>query len=403
VVTYNITGSATNGLDYTNIITTNAVVKIPPGNLSATISIQVIDDFAVESTESIIFTMANVVHATMGTSTHQISILDNDGTVVPVVQFVNSAANYNENSGTVQIGIKLTNPATTATSVKVQVIGSSATAGIDFTTTSPQTITFPANSTTTQFISVNIINDLIIEPSETFVATLSNPTNNAILGTNNTFIGTILDDDLAAGIPTLNFVTSNTTVNENVGTVYIPISILNPNTFSLAFSFSIGGIASNFIDYSIITNSPATVVAGVSNTNIQVNILDDLQVESTEDITLSLVSTSNCLIGTSFSHTIHIKDNDVVPPPPPTGINIVDGAESIKVYPNPIDTKGILKISGISNSSIIELYNVLGSKCATAIIENEINLSNFNLNTGVYFYKIISKSGVVKEGKIVLK
>jgi hypothetical protein len=343
------------------------------------------------------------VHATMINTTHQIDILDNDGTIVPVIQFVNASANYNENAGTVQIGVKLTNPATTATSVTISIIGSSAIAGTDFIATTPQILTFPANSTTTQFISVNIINDLLIEPSETFVATLSNPTNNAILGTNNTFIGTILDDDLAVGTPTLYFVTSSTTVNESVGTIFIPITILNANSFPLGFTFSIGGIASNFIDYSIVTNAPATVVAGVSNTNIQVNILDDLQVESNEDITLSLVATNNCIIGSSFIHTIHIKDNDVVPPPQPTGINIVDGAELIKVFPNPIDSKGILKITGISNPSVIELYNVLGSKCAISQAENEINLSNFNLNAGVYFYKIISKLGVVKEGKIVIK
>ncbi|MFM2225798.1 MAG: hypothetical protein RJA07_2000 [Bacteroidota bacterium] len=401
-VFYNVGGTASNGLDYNNIITTNAVVIFPPGSTSKIIAVQIIDDFLVEPTESITFAISNANNASIGNSNHTINILDNDGASAPTVQFQSSALSWSENIGTVQIGVTITNPSTTATSVDVNIIGSSATFGVDFTALASQTLTFPANSTTTQYISVTIINDLLIEPSETFIATLTNPTNNAIFGVNSSFIGTILDDDINAGTPTLNFNTSSITVSESVGTVYLPITITNSGSLPLAFAYTLGGVATTNIDYIMVTNSPATVVAGVGSTNLQLNIFDDAQVESTEDIIVTLIPTSNCIVGVNSTTTVYITNNDN--PPPPMGINIVNGADAIKIYPNPIDAKGILKIIGIEPAdATIELYNILGSKIIAVAAEKEINLANYNLNNGFYFYKIISKQGLIKEGKILLK
>jgi hypothetical protein len=163
----------------------------------------------------------------------------------------------------------------------------------------------------------------------------------------------------------------------------------------------LGGSATNFLDYTVVTNSPATVVGGVVATNIQVNIIDDITIESAEDITVSLIANTNCTIGTSSMATIHINDNDVLPPPP-TGINIAEGAASIKVYPNPISATDILKIKGLPNESSFELYNMLGVKVMHTTTSGEVNL-NYDLSKGVYFYKLSNQNGLLKEGKILIK
>ncbi|MEN9523857.1 MAG: hypothetical protein RL065_2234, partial [Bacteroidota bacterium] len=403
-VYYNISGTATNALDYSSMTQTNAVAIIPPGATQGSISIQIIDDFLVEATESIHFSFINVVNGSMGAPGYTVNILDNDGITTPTVFFTNPTFSYNENAGVVQIGVSIINPTSMPTSIDVSAVGgSAATLGIDFTALSLQTLTFPANSTTTQYFNVSIINDLIIEPSETFIFTLSNPTNNALIGTNSTFVGTILDDDFTSANPVLNFTLSNFTINENGGTIYLPITISNANVnLPLSFSYVLGGSATNFLDYTVVTNSPATVVGGVASTNIQVNIINDITIESPEDIIVSLIANTNCSIGSSSTATIHITDNDVLPPPPVTGINIVDGAASIKVYPNPISINDVLKIKGLTTETNFELYNMLGVKVMHTATFGDVNL-NADLNKGVYFYKLSNQNGLLKEGKILIK
>ena len=403
-VYYNINGTATNTLDYGSMQQNNAVVMIPPGNLTAFITIQIIDDFLVESTETIHFSFINTVNGNMGAPGYTVNILDNDGITTPTVFFTTPSFSYNENAGAVQVGVSIINPNSTATSIDVSVVGgSAATLGVDFTALANQTLTFPANSTTTQYFNVSIINDLLIEPSETFIFTLSNPTNSALIGTNSTFIGTIIDDDFTSANPILNFSLSNFNINESGGTINLPITISNANVnLPLSFSYVLGGTATNFLDYTVVTNSPATVVGGVTSTNIQVNIIDDITIESAEDITVSLVSNTNCSIGSSSTATIHITDNDVLPPPPVTGINIAEGASAIKVYPNPISATDILKIKGLTNESSFELYNMLGVKVMHTTTSGEVNL-NDDLSKGVYFYKLSNQNGLLKEGKILIK
>ena len=71
-----------------------------------------------------------------------------------------------------------------------------ATAGEDYTARSA-TLHFPANSTTPQTISIPITDDSVDEEEETFTVTLSNASNAALAGGQETLeaTGTIADDD----------------------------------------------------------------------------------------------------------------------------------------------------------------------------------------------------------------
>ena len=64
----------------------------------------------------------------------------------------------------------LSNPvATGAVSVAWSVGTSTATSGSDYTALTPGTLTFPAGSTTAQTISVTVLDDNVVEASETLV------------------------------------------------------------------------------------------------------------------------------------------------------------------------------------------------------------------------------------------
>lgn len=106
----------------------------------------------------------------------------------PEVQFQGFAVTVDENVGTVSIDLTIADGNATATSVEVSIDGSgTATNGMDYTFTSPTTVTFAGGSSANETITIPIIDDMLTEGAETIVLTLSNPTNNATLGAGTTY------------------------------------------------------------------------------------------------------------------------------------------------------------------------------------------------------------------------
>ena len=85
--------------------------------------------------------------------------------------------------------------------------------------------------------------------------------------------------------------------------------------------------------------------------------------------------------------------------------NIGNTVNNVKIYPNP--SRGIFTVqsSVFSNSSTLEVYNVLGENVITETtphVTNTIDLSS--RPNGVYFYRVLYESGeLIGEGKIVIQ
>src|SRR5262249_3981708 len=90
----------------------------------------------------------------------------------PVVSFTDTGASPSEAAGTTQYAVQRAAApyviANLATSVSVTNPGGTATPGVDFTTTFPQTVTIAAGSTS-QTATVSIVNDSLNEGDETIV------------------------------------------------------------------------------------------------------------------------------------------------------------------------------------------------------------------------------------------
>ncbi|GEM_PF-2445812 len=113
-------------------------------------------------------------------------------TAIPTVTFAQAASSVLETAGSLDITLTLSNPINQPVSVQVVSSNGSATAGSDYTAIN-QVITIPAN-TTSQTVSVTILDDNVLEGDETFSLTLSNPVN-ADAGTTLTHTVTILDNE----------------------------------------------------------------------------------------------------------------------------------------------------------------------------------------------------------------
>ncbi len=112
----------------------------------------------------------------------------------PEIALVGTFVDVEETAGTATLTLQYNGYSNAATNVDLQVdAASTATAGLDYTFTSPLTVTFPAFTVpgSTQTVTVPILADALTEGNETIVFNLSNATNGATLG-NATFTVTIL-------------------------------------------------------------------------------------------------------------------------------------------------------------------------------------------------------------------
>jgi hypothetical protein len=144
----------------------------------------------------------------------------------PTVGFATAAATVMENvaGGTATVTVNITNPsATTATTVNVALATTgTATAGTDFTFTSPTTLTWAAGDLTPKTVTVTIIDDAAVEVDETVILNLTNPSTGATLGAS-TYTLTIDDNDAVVVIPTVTV--ASITVNDPV--TFLPTQLGN--------------------------------------------------------------------------------------------------------------------------------------------------------------------------------
>lgn len=113
---------------------------------------------------------------------------------VPIVSFSTSAIAVEENGGSFNVTVNINNANDDATSVEVALLGGTAANGIDFEFSSPQTVTFPAGSTDSQTVTVDLIDNFDEDGELTIEFALQNPDNDAIIGIGDLLV-TISDDD----------------------------------------------------------------------------------------------------------------------------------------------------------------------------------------------------------------
>jgi hypothetical protein len=85
-----------------------------------------------------------------------------------------------------------------------------------------------------------------------------------------------------------------------------------------------------------------------------------------------------------------------------TGIN-EQVAYNVNVYPNP--TTGVLNItltSELTKNSTLEIYDAIGKLIVTEVLSNELNTFNLsNLSNGIYTFKVLNNTNMVKLGKLI--
>ena len=270
---------------------------------SQTLTITLIDDAIVEPVQVVTLALTNAVGFTIGTiSNFTFTLFDNDQ---PTIQFDSAgAADTPENGGPVSVNVQIS-PAADAT-VQVASVGS-ATLDSDFTLSATQFV-FTAAGATSQALTVTLIDDTIVEPTESISLNLVAPSG-AGLGLPTNFTFNILDNE-----PAVRFTISTATVNEGDGTYQLVVyksSTNNTVTGNITLSGTALEGATN--DYTLSATN-FTLDGATTSATITVTINDDPYPEADEAAVFTIANVTAASPGSPSAFTLTIVDND--PPAP---------------------------------------------------------------------------------------
>jgi len=228
----------------------------------------------------------------------------------PMLQLAASAYSVAENAGTVSLTVRRLSDTNAAVTVDYATANGTATAGSDYTATNG-TLTFLAGETN-QTITVPILNDGLVESTETFTVTLSNPTGEgAVLGTPATATVSITEND-AGG---LQFEFGSATfgsyrVGENEGFILLGVVRGDDGDLPVTVDFATSnGSGIGGLDY-VATNGTLSFAAGQRGAVFTVPILNDGLKESSETFSVTLSNPTNQVLGSQKTATVTILDND---------------------------------------------------------------------------------------------
>ena len=268
-VSYTVAGSATAGSDYTAL---SGSVTILAGATTATITVPVLDDALVEGTETVIVTLG-----AMTAGDAQISIGAANAATVNITDTADTAqVTIAATTDGVEPGtngvftVTLSAASSTDTTVSYTVAGS-ATAGSDYTALSGS-VTILAGATTAT-ITVPVLDDALVEGTETVVVTLTSITaGDAQISIGAANAATVNITDTA---DTAQVTIAATTDGVEPGTNGVfTVTLSAASSTDTTVSYTVAGSATAGSDYTALSGS-VTILAGATTATITVPVLDD--------------------------------------------------------------------------------------------------------------------------------
>ena len=272
--------------------------------------------------------------------------LDRDNTIVDDDAATVTIANTTNASEPATNGVMtLTQTAVSSQDTVISyLVSGTAISGSDYTALSG-TVTIPAGATAAT-ISIPVLNDLVVEPSETVTVTLSAVTSGlATLGATLIATNTIADDD-AATVTIANTTNAAEPATNGVMTL-TQTAVSSQNT---VISYTVGGSAASGADYTALSGT-VTILAGATTATISIPVIDDLIVDPGETVIVTLTSVTSGLatLGATLIATNTIGDNDTASFTIAKAVNSANiSAPATLSYTITIDNTGNVPLTGLS-------------------------------------------------------
>ncbi|HEV2814905.1 MAG TPA: Calx-beta domain-containing protein [Solirubrobacteraceae bacterium] len=283
-------GTATAGTDYT---TTNGTLTFSPGELVETINVPVLGNTVEEADETFNVNLSSPTNATIADN-QGVGTIENDDITPSLSVSDASIAEGNADLRNATFTVSLSQPPPGAVTVDWATSNGTATAGSDYNAANG-TVTFAAGETT-KTINVAVRGDTAVEGDETFVVTLTAPTNATIGDATGT--GRILNDDQQPVPPTpeppaprTTIVVGDTAVSEgDAGTRDATFTVALSQAASAPISVDVttaNGTALGGEDYRA-GSGRLTFAPGETSKPVPIPVVGDTRPEADEQFTLRL-------------------------------------------------------------------------------------------------------------------
>ncbi|HEX6834896.1 MAG TPA: Calx-beta domain-containing protein [Rudaea sp.] len=311
--------TASAGSDYT---ATSGTATFAAGATTATFTIPILDDSAVEGDETFSIALSDpspgAVLGAIANAT--VTIVDDDfhGTIEL------SSATYSVGEGDGSLSVTFTRSGGSAGAISATYATSddSASAPADYAATSG-TVNWADGDTAPKTITIPIVDDALVEPSETFSIALSAPAGGATIGAIGTATATIVDNDVApAG--TVAFTIGAVTVNETSGNATVQVARSGGSAGAVSVDFATAnGSAVAGSDYGSTSGTLTWPDGDTTPRTITIPIVADGIPEPAETFDVTLSNASGGTIGSPATVTITIGAQTAAVTTPAPGLGSV--------------------------------------------------------------------------------
>ncbi len=294
----------------------NTIVTIPAGSTSVDIPVSVLGDDIAEPTEDFSGTITldevNGQQVTILTGTATSTVTDDDAYTLTLTGFTVAETN---GSQTQNFRVTMSGAAQEDVLLNFSTTDDTAIDGTDHTAQAGTLVTIAAGNTSVN-IPVEILGDVIAEPTEEYTAeiTLNDVSGQQVTIATATATATITDNDAY----TLTIAGFTITETEGAQTQNMVVTMSGIAQADVDLLFSTGDNSALVgSDYAVQSNVGYTITAGSTSVNIPVEVLGDVISEPTEDftgtITLDEVNGQQITIATgSASNTINDNDANTI-------------------------------------------------------------------------------------------
>lgn len=295
--------SASAGLDYQPV---SAVLNFADGEISKTVPLTLIDDLIAEPAETLSLTLSNPGSGASIGPVASTTITISNAPKIGRASIAPSESTVAENAGSQAVRVRRVLGSEGDLSVVIETSNLAAQAGGDYTATT-QTLNWPDGDNSERVVSVPILDDQLVEPSEDFRVRIQNAPTGAADAQQ---VVNILDDDTPGS---LQWQLDSIAVAESDGLASLEVTRSDGvgNAVSVQVQTSPGTAGTT--DFSPLTTILNWAAGDGSSKTVQIPILKDTLNEASETFTVTLSNpTGGATLGTSTSATVTINDNDPI-------------------------------------------------------------------------------------------
>ena len=295
------------GVDYNDLAAT--VVSFPIDATTATVTVNVVGEVAVETDETFVVNLSNAGNGQISDGQGLGTIVNDDASAGPTYA-IGDVTQAEGNAGNTAFTFTITRggDTTAASTVTATSAAGGATpatgGGNDYADLAATVVSFAAGATSAT-VTVQVVGDTTFEPNETFLVNLTNASSGAI--TDAQAIGTITNDDAT---PSISIADVGITEG-NAGNTPVTLTLSLSNASSQSVTVTLLAVAGSASTGDFVALGPITVtfVPGSLQQTVTFNVVGDTLPEGTETVTilLSVPGNGTILDGTA---TVTIADDD---------------------------------------------------------------------------------------------